>query len=284
MAFNAAAKVAPAASIFGVRQGFATYDQAIAAGKSPAEATRLAWCSGLIEGATTVAFSAIPGAGGLESITAGSAREAFRRTLGESVRSAWKEGAKAFGKGVLGEMGEEELIAALDTAFVQTQIHPGMTDAQFMKRLYDTGVTTVFASGGFAAAHGRNVYKDTLENNRKLAGEMDDSGMTAKPRPKVEITAEQQAQVTEAYYQKALSSRVANTDDVRSLIPGYNEADPLTRDADYHKAASAINDAIIDPTLSGDAEWQAGDCSRGRRRQWQDHRQWHIKYTDRFRD
>jgi len=130
-----------------------------------------------------VAFSAIPGAGGVESIASGAAREALRESLRSSVRSAWKEGAKAFGKGILGELGEEELITILDTAFVQTTLRPGMTAEEFQRQLYETAVVTLIGSGGFAAGHGKHAFDDTIENNRMIDEELGGAAQAAIENP-----------------------------------------------------------------------------------------------------
>jgi hypothetical protein len=51
--------------------------------------------------------------------------------------------------------------------------------------------------------------------------------------------------VNRAVEEAVARGNMANTDEVRSLIPGYNEADPLTRDSEYHRQASALNDRVI---------------------------------------
>jgi hypothetical protein len=51
--------------------------------------------------------------------------------------------------------------------------------------------------------------------------------------------------VNRAVEEAVARGNMANTDEVRSLIPSYNEADPLTRDAEYHRQASALNDRVI---------------------------------------
>ena len=43
---------------------------------------------------------------------------------------------------------------------------------------------------------------------------------------------------------------IANTDDVRPLLDGYKEADPLTRDSQFHRQASALNDLVIQRLLA----------------------------------
>jgi hypothetical protein len=58
--------------------------------------------------------------------------------------------------------------------------------------------------------------------------------------------------VNRAVEEAVARGNLANTDEVRSLIPGYNEADPLTRDAEYHRQASALNDRVIARLLERD--------------------------------
>jgi hypothetical protein len=79
-----------------------------------------------------MAFGGMGNAGGLEAIASGAAREQFRRNLLNSAGNAWKEGAKALGVNLLGEMTEEQFIGALDLAFVQMEIRPGMNTADMV--------------------------------------------------------------------------------------------------------------------------------------------------------
>jgi hypothetical protein len=171
LALNSVAKVAPAAAIFGTRKGISTYDEAIAAGKTEGEALRLAWTSGVMEGAITAAFNAA-GAGGIEGIASGSARELFRHTMRQSFTSAWLAGSKEFARGMLGEVGEEVLIEALDNAFVQMSLNPDMTIAEFFRKLHDTALVTAFTSAPSSAVQGVNAVRDVRGNNRAMEGEM----------------------------------------------------------------------------------------------------------------
>jgi hypothetical protein len=61
---------------------------------------------------------------------------------------------------------------------------------------------------------------------------------------------DERRQVENAAFAAAKHSGVVNTDDVRPLIPGYADADPLTRDARFHDAASSITTRIIDRMLA----------------------------------
>ncbi|QJE99136.1 zeta toxin family protein [Luteolibacter luteus] len=45
---------------------------------------------------------------------------------------------------------------------------------------------------------------------------------------------------------------IANTDDIRPLLDGYEKADPLTRDSEFHRQASALNDLVIQRLLARD--------------------------------
>ncbi len=83
---------------------------------------------------------------------------------------------------MLGEIGEEQLIAALDLAVVQAQIRPGMTAGEFTKQIYDTTIATLFASAGPSALHGAQVHKDVVMENAAVMeghGETDASINTA---------------------------------------------------------------------------------------------------------
>ena len=78
------------------------------------------------------------------------------------------------------------------------------------------------------------------------AGDMEDAGKRASPfEPDEEL-------VNRAVEDAVARGNLANTDEVRSLIPGYNEADPLTRDSVFHKQASALNDRVIKRLLERD--------------------------------
>ncbi|MBX3740212.1 MAG: hypothetical protein KF712_04430 [Akkermansiaceae bacterium] len=123
-----------------------------------------------MEGAITAAFNAA-GAGGIEGIASGSARELFRHTMRQSVTSTWLAGAKEFARGTLGEVGEEVLIEALDTAFVRMSLRPDMTVGEFFKSLHDTALVTAFTSAPSSAVHGRRVMKDVMGNDGR-SGEM----------------------------------------------------------------------------------------------------------------
>ncbi|RYD30287.1 MAG: hypothetical protein EOP87_16900, partial [Verrucomicrobiaceae bacterium] len=115
--------------------------------------------SGVMEGAITAAFNAA-GAGGVEGIASGSARELFRHTMRQSVSSTWLAGAKEFTRGTLGEVGEEVLIEALDNAFVQMNLNPEMTIGEFFKSLHDTALVTAFTSAPSSTVHGANAVRD----------------------------------------------------------------------------------------------------------------------------
>ncbi len=123
-----------------------------------------------------MAFGGMGNAGGLEAIASGAAREQFRRNLLTSASSAWKEGAKAFGVNLIGEMTEEQFIGALDLAFVRMEIHPGMNSADLVRQLQDTAVVTALSSGGFSAAHGRSVMKEVVDVQGSM-GSNDTPGM-----------------------------------------------------------------------------------------------------------
>jgi hypothetical protein len=110
MMFNSAAKVAPVAAFMAGRQASATYDDAIRRNFSTDQAEDLALKAGSIGFLTTVLFSAA-GAGGVESIASGAARQALRESLRGTARSALRESLMAAGKGLLGEMAEEQIIS-----------------------------------------------------------------------------------------------------------------------------------------------------------------------------
>ena len=82
---------------------------------------------------------------------------------------------------LLGEMTEEQFIGALDLAFVQMEIQPGMNSADLVKHLYNTAVVSGLISGGFSAAHGRRVMTEVMGNNLAIEEEM---GMAAEPSPR----------------------------------------------------------------------------------------------------
>jgi len=109
MMFNSAAKVAPVAAFMAGRQASATYDDAIRRNFSTDQAEDLALKAGSIGFLTTLVFSAA-GAGGVEGIASGAARQALRESLRGTAKDALREGMKAAGKGMLGEMAEEQAI------------------------------------------------------------------------------------------------------------------------------------------------------------------------------
>jgi hypothetical protein len=117
-----------------------------------------------------VLFSAA-GAGGVEGIASGAARQALRESLRGTARNALRESLMAGGKGMLGEMAEEQIITALDAALVQAELRPGMTAEDFQRAVYETAVVTFISSGGFAVAHGRHAYNDTLASNARIGTE-----------------------------------------------------------------------------------------------------------------
>jgi hypothetical protein len=47
---------------------------------------------------------------------------------------------------------------------------------------------------------------------------------------------------------------VASTDEVRPLLPGYQEADPMTRETDFHQQAGALNGEVIRRLLEKEPE------------------------------
>ncbi|RYZ84761.1 MAG: hypothetical protein EOP06_17505, partial [Proteobacteria bacterium] len=57
-------------------------------------------------------------------------------------------------------------------------------------------------------------------------------------------------QVEDLAFDHAKRTRIVNTDDFRPLIPGYNEADPLTRDTAFHPTASAITTRVLERMLA----------------------------------
>lgn len=144
--FNAAAKVAPGAGFAAAKTGSQTYDQALAAGKTPEEASKLAFTSAAFEFGVTTLFSGIK-LGGVEDIGAALANPA--------AREAFKGGIRQFvGKTALGIAGEEleEIgIAALDAAFVQSKINPEMTVEDLQKTIKDTALVTLAVSGPASA-------------------------------------------------------------------------------------------------------------------------------------
>lgn len=163
-AFNAVSKVAPVGGITGVRQGFDVYEQAKELNLSDEKATELAWTSGVIEAATTMAFSGL-GAGGVEDIASGAGREALRQSLRQSAKNAWVAGAKAFAGGTLGELAEEETINLLDTALVRTELNPDMTVDEFKQSVRDTAIATLLPSSVLSGLHARNAFVEAKRTN-----------------------------------------------------------------------------------------------------------------------
>lgn len=47
-------------------------------------------------------------------------------------------------------------------------------------------------------------------------------------------------------FEQAKQSRIVNTDDIRPLLPGYEQADPLIRDAQYHPASRDITTRVVE--------------------------------------
>lgn len=149
---NAALRVAPVATTFGVRQGMETYDRAVAAKVDEKEALKLGVVAGLIEGGLTTAFSAV-GMGGVESAVAGGAKEVARKTIGNSL--------KEIGKSVIGEELEENTINALNNALVETKINPNMTVEDFKQSVYDTTIATLLPAGAVGAATNIPTFQQT---------------------------------------------------------------------------------------------------------------------------
>lgn len=166
-AANRLAQVAPVASIFGARQGVRTYEQALEQGLSEDEAQRLGWSAGVIEGGITALFSTA-GFGGIEDIGSNAGKQAMR----ESVKSAFREAAKTGGKSIFGELTEEQVISALDTAINQTKINPNLSVEDFKTTLYDTAVATLLPSAGPSALHSVATYKQTNEQLRQRANQI----------------------------------------------------------------------------------------------------------------
>jgi hypothetical protein len=221
-----------------------------------------------MEGAITAAFNAA-GAGGIEGIASGSARELFRHTMRQSVTSAWLAGAKEFARGTLGEVGEEVLIEALDNAFVQMSLRPDMTIAEFFKKLHDTALVTTFASAPSSAVHGVNAVRDVMGMGSGIAqadgsvqrvmeadGNAASSDNGKRPNPfkdeagNWKFTAEEIQNIDDRAFAQTNRRRIVNTDDVRSLIPGYDQANPLTRDDDVQGLASAVNSRVLERMLA----------------------------------
>jgi hypothetical protein len=46
-----------------------------------------------------------------------------------------------------------------------------MTAEDFQRAVYETAVVTFIGSGGFAVAHGRHAYSDTLASNARIGTE-----------------------------------------------------------------------------------------------------------------
>ncbi|MBX3740210.1 MAG: hypothetical protein KF712_04420 [Akkermansiaceae bacterium] len=127
--------------------------------------------------------------------------ELFRHTMRQSVTSTWLAGAKEFARGTLGEVGEEVLIEALDTAFVRMSLNPDMTVGEFFKSLHDTALVTAFTSAPSSAVHGANAVRDVrdvrgskgvIEGETKLSepvgpssGEPMDQDAATSPVPEV---------------------------------------------------------------------------------------------------
>jgi Zeta toxin len=65
-----------------------------------------------------------------------------------------------------------------------------------------------------------------------------------------QLTAEQEKQVEDLAFANAKKSREVNTDHVRPVIPGYDQADPHTREALFHPIASAINSKVLKRMLA----------------------------------
>jgi hypothetical protein len=163
-----------------------------------------------------MAFGGLGNAGGLEAIASGAAREQFRRNLLNSAGNAWKEGAKALGVNLLGEMTEEQFIGALDLAFVQMEIRPGMNSADVVRQLYDTAVVTGLSSGGFSAAHGRRVMTEVMGVQGSM-GANDAAGMdgptvenTTPVADAAEATADTAIPTTEDVAPPAAGTAIAN--------------------------------------------------------------------------
>jgi len=57
-------------------------------------------------------------------------------------------------------------------------------------------------------------------------------------------------QIDESAFEQAKRTRTVNTDDARAHVPGYDKANPLTRDNEVHGLASAINTRILDRMIA----------------------------------
>lgn len=150
---------APIATIYGVEQGLDTYERTGDVGKS--------LLSAAIEGGVTTVFGAIK-LGGTEDLGQRLANPAVRESLGKSVGKAWRDFGVDVGKTVTGEQLEELTITALNDFYVESKLNPGMTVADMKKNLWDTAVSTLFASGPMGAItsareQGTNLFKSTHE-------------------------------------------------------------------------------------------------------------------------
>jgi len=211
------ASTTPVAGYYGADQALSTYDQAIGAGKSEDEATKLAAISGSFEFGVTAFFGGT-GAGGLEDIGQRLASGAVRK---EVARNIWKSMGK-FGKDVAGEVPEENIITALDTIYVQSKLNPGLTTDDLKKSLYDTTVATLAATGPLAGASATKDYfsKPTHEQTTEELHATSDARYTEEVLPEVQAergTVPQSSpeavapteQMTTTEFQEAVTERVA---------------------------------------------------------------------------
>lgn len=140
-AVKAAAAVQPVTALSATRQASDTYKDALAAGKTPEEASDYAKKAFLFEWGFTTLFSA-GGAGGLESIGTNVEKDAIKRTL---AGSAWH-----IVKNVAEELPEEELINLFQTVAVDAKLNPHLTEADLRKRAWDTFVATAGSTGAIS--------------------------------------------------------------------------------------------------------------------------------------
>ncbi|RYD39643.1 MAG: hypothetical protein EOP85_15600, partial [Verrucomicrobiaceae bacterium] len=83
------------------------------------------------------------------------------------------------------------------------------------------------------------------------------------------LSDQQSKQVEDLAFENAKRSRIVNTDDIRPLIPGYEDANPHIRDVTYHKTASDITMRVLrkmaaEPPVTGKVLILAGGGGSGK--------------------
>ncbi|RYD18004.1 MAG: hypothetical protein EOP88_24130, partial [Verrucomicrobiaceae bacterium] len=97
----------------------------------------------------------------------------------------------------------------------------------------------------------RGTSEATLESAEShLPSNLGGTSYSLGPSEQPRLSNLQLREAEDAAFDHAKRTRIVNTDDFRPLIPGYKEADSLTRDAAFHPTASSITTRVLERMLA----------------------------------